>query len=123
MSKTSSEFKENIILSLTSYTASLNINKFKEFVHKMDDFNIEVLLKRYQTKELDIEELKDLPLTYLRLHKEYTHNISNDVAKKHKLKNIIIFSELQGIKVISDIVQSDEDYELLDRLDVYAVSR
>jgi EAL domain-containing protein (putative c-di-GMP-specific phosphodiesterase class I) len=114
---------DNIIFSITSYTASLNKSRFVSFVKRMNEFNIEVLLKRYQTNEISLEDLSSIKLSYIRMHKEYTNNISSDLVKKHKIKNIIIFGELNDIKILGDSVHEEKDYGLLDRLDLYGTSK
>lgn len=115
--------KEKIVFSITSYTASSYKSRFIDFVDKMSELGIEVLLKRYQTKEISLDELSNVKVDYIRMHKEYTNNIHSDLVKKHKIKNIIIFGELNNIKIMADSVESDMDYALLDRLDLYATSR
>ena len=52
-----------------------------------------------------------------------TQNIHNDVIKKHKIKNIIIFAEINDIKVLVENIESDRDYLYLNKLDLYAVNR
>ena len=95
----------------------------RNFVNKMNDLNIEILVKRYHTKEYPLEELSKINISYLRMNKVYTQNISNELVKKHNVKNIIIFGELNNIKVMADSVESNLDYALLDRLDLYATSK
>ena len=48
---------------------------------------------------------------------------SDDLFKKHKIKNIIIFAEINDIKVLVENIESDRDYLYLNKLDLYAVNR
>ena len=56
-------------------------------------------------------------------YKELTQNIHNDLLKKHKIKNMMIFAELNNVKIIVENVESDKDYTYLSKLDLYAVNR
>lgn len=84
---------------------------------------IEILIKRYKTKEYPLEELSALNINYIKIDKELTQNIHNDLLKKHKIKNMMIFAELNNVKIIVENVESDKDYTYLSKLDLYAVNR
>ena len=70
-----------------------------------------------------MDELANIRINYIKIDKELTQNIHNDVIKKHKIKNIIIFAEINDIKVLVENVESDRDYLYLNKLDLYAVNR
>ena len=112
-----------IVFSITSYTAYLNKESFIMFVKNIHDIGGSIILKRYKTDEYPLEELEGLPIDYIRMHEDYTSNFVNDMVKKHKVKNILIFAELNGINVIADSVKLEFDYDLLERLGTYATSR
>lgn len=117
------DLKKKIVFSITSYTASLHKHKFKKFVKHVNELESKVLLKRYNTNDYPLEELENIKVDYLRIDKEYTTNLSNDKIKRHKVKNILIFAQLNDMEILTDRVKSDNDYALLKRLGVYATSR
>lgn len=117
------EIMDKIVFSITAYSAYLNKRDFERFVNHMSDIGGKILLKRYKTEEYPLEKLNGLDLEYIRIHKDYTSNFTNDVVKKHKVKNTLIYGELNNIKVITDTVKLDLDYNLLDRLGTYGTSR
>lgn len=114
---------DKIVFSITSYTAYLNKETFVMFVRNIHDIGANLILKRYKTDEYPLEELEGLQIDYIRMHQDYTANFANDMVKKHKVKNILIFAELNGINVIADSVKLESDYDLLERLGTYATSR
>ncbi|RXJ90731.1 hypothetical protein CRV01_06165 [Arcobacter sp. CECT 8983] len=114
---------DKIVFSITSYTAYLNKETFVMFVRNIHDIGANIILKRYKTDEYPLEELEGLQIDYLRMHQDYTTNFANDMVKKHKVKNILIFAELNNIHVIADSVKLESDYDLLERLGTYATSR
>jgi len=115
--------KKKIVFSITSYTASLHKHKFKKFVKHINQLEAKVLLKRYNTNDYPLEELEDIKVDYLRIDKEYTNNLANDKIKRHKVKNILIFAQLNNMEILTENVKSDNDYAFLERLGVYATSR
>ncbi|AXH15245.1 hypothetical protein CP985_07880 [Malaciobacter mytili LMG 24559] len=115
--------KRKIVFSITSYTASHHKHKFKKFVKHVKELGAKVLLKRYNTNDYPLEELENLNLDYLRIDKDYTTNVANDKVKKHKVKNILIFAQLNDMEILTEGVKADNDYALLERLGIYATSR
>lgn len=121
--KENNDILDKIVFSITSYTAYLHKATFVDFVNKIHKMGVKILLKRYKTDEYPLNQLEQLELDYIRINKDYTANFTNDMVKKHKVKNIIIFAELNSIRVITDSVKLDSDYDLLERLGTYATSR
>ena len=121
--KANQDIVDKIVFSITSYTAYLNKDVFIDFIKEIHEVNASIILKRYKTTDYPLDELKHLGLDYIRMSNEYTTAFVNDVIKKHKVKNILIFAELYNIKVVADSVSSEADYDLLERLGTYAASR
>ena len=121
--KANQDILEKIVFSITSYTAYLHKESFVMFVRKIHEIGAKIIIKRYKTDEYPLEELEGLDVDYIRMHQDYTTNFTNDMVKKHKVKNILIFAELHDIKVIADSVKLDTDYDLLERLGTFATSR
>jgi len=118
-----SELIKQIVFSITAYSAYLHKNEFINFVEFINKIGAKTLLKRYKTDEYPLNQLENIKLDYIRINKDYTNNFTNDIVKKHKVKNILIFAELNNINVIADSVKLDLDYDLLERLGTFATSR
>ena len=110
---------DKIVFSFTSYSAYLNKKSFLNFINEIHKVNAKIILKRYKITEYPLKELEDLNLDFLRMSHEYTENFTNNLVKKHTVKNILIFAQLHNIKVIADSVKLDSDYDLLERLGTY----
>jgi EAL domain-containing protein (putative c-di-GMP-specific phosphodiesterase class I)/GGDEF domain-containing protein len=113
----------NILFSITSYTASVYKFEFIKFVKELNELKFEILLKRFKTKEYSLEDLSEVKIGYIKIDKDLTHNIHNDLVKKHRIKNIVVYAEVNDIKLIVENVESDQDYRFLSKLDLYAVNR
>ena len=117
------DFVNNILFSITSYSAFAYKKEFVAFVEQLNNIGIKILVKRYKTKEYSLEELSDIKIDYIKIDKDLTQNIHNDLVKKHRIKNIIVFAEVNDVKVMVENVESDKDYAFLSKLDLYAVNR
>ena len=113
----------NILFSITSYTASANKGDFVKFVKQASELKFEILLKRFKTKEYSLDDLSEEKINYIKIDKDLTQNIHNDLVKKHRIKNIVVYAEVNDIKLIVENVESDQDYKFLSKLDLYAVNR
>ncbi len=112
-----------IVFSITSYSAYLHKKAFEQFVSEVHEMGAKILLKRYKTDEYPLNQLEEVKLDYIRMNKDYTNNFTSDIVKKHKVKNIIIFGELNNINIMADSVKLEADYDLLERLGTYATTR
>ena len=113
----------NILFSITSYTASANKGDFVKFVKQASELKFEILLERFKTKEYSLDDLSEAKINYIKIDKDLTQNIHNDLVKKHRIKNIVVYAEVNDIKLIVENVESDQDYKFLSKLDLYAVNR
>jgi EAL domain-containing protein (putative c-di-GMP-specific phosphodiesterase class I)/GGDEF domain-containing protein len=111
-----------LIFSITSYTASIHKVRFKSFVQQISSLDIEILIKRYNPNEFTFDDLEDLEVDYIRINQDLTMGMLHDTIKKHKVKDIIIFAELNNIKILCDSIRNEEEYKFLDRLGVYGTS-
>ncbi len=112
-----------LIFSITSYAASIHKVRFKSFVNQVKDLDVEMLIKRYNPNEFTFDDLENLPIDYIRIHQDYTMGMLHDTIKKHRVKDIIIFAELNDIKILCDSISNEEEYKYLDRLGAYGTSR
>lgn len=112
-----------IVFSITSYSAYLHKKAFEKFVSEVHEIGAKILIKRYKTDEYPLNQLEEIKLDYIRMDKDYTNNFTSDIVKKHKVKNIIIYGELNNIHIMADSVKLEADYDLLERLGTYATTR
>jgi len=115
--------KKNLIFSITAHNAKQNLEKFNNLVKIIHKFDAKIMLKMFSLDEFSLDEVSELEIDFIRLNKDYCININNDRAKKHTVKNIILYGEMNDIKVLGEGVKLDEDYKILSRLGLYATSR
>jgi EAL domain-containing protein (putative c-di-GMP-specific phosphodiesterase class I)/GGDEF domain-containing protein len=112
-----------LVFSITAYAVAKDVDKFKFFADEMHQCGAKIIIKRFESKFIALNNIKDFNLDYIRLAREYTNNITNDSSKQSFVKAIVELSHLLNIKLFAENVQEDEDLETIRRLGVYGASR
>ena len=112
-----------LVFSVTAYAVAKDINKFKFFISQMKSLGAKVIIKRYETRFISLNDIKDLNLDYLRLAREYTNDVCIDFSKQSFIESIAEISNLLNIKVLAENVQKDEDFKYIKSLNLFAASR
>jgi EAL domain-containing protein (putative c-di-GMP-specific phosphodiesterase class I)/GGDEF domain-containing protein len=112
---------DKVVFSVTTFAAKNNFETFTKFSHQIKEFKGRILLKRFSYNDLTLEQLEELHLDFIRVHKDYTTNINTE--RELILRNITNFASIHDIFVLGDIVTTDEDYNALKKLKFYATSR
>jgi len=116
------DISSQLVFSMTAYACVKDIELFKSFISLLHDNGSKIILKRFETKFIPLDNLKDLNLDYIRLAKNYTNDISSDKAKQSFIESVSELSKLLNIKVFSEDVNNREDFETLKELGLYGAS-
>lgn len=112
---------DKIVFSVTTFAVTNNYDSFVKFSTEIRKFKGRVLLKRFSYNDLTLEQLEQLDLDFIRVHKDYTTNINDQ--RTIILKNIINFTTIHDIFVLGDLVNNKADYDILKGLKFYATSK
>jgi EAL domain-containing protein (putative c-di-GMP-specific phosphodiesterase class I)/GGDEF domain-containing protein len=108
------EISNKIIFSLTSYVVASNIDDFTRFTQLMKKHNSGVMIKRFESKFIDGEQLKVIQPNCIRLAREYTQEICNDNAK---------YALVDSISQICDILDIELYGENISEVDIQTVQK
>lgn len=117
------DIAHQLVFSLTAYAVTKDIEKFKYFVDKVHELNAKVIIKRFESKFIPLDNIKDLDLDYIRLAREYTRNIKVDNSKQSFVEAMNELSHLLNIKLFAENVKDEEDFKKVKELQVYGASR
>ena len=53
----------------------------------------------------------------------FAREVKYHLIKKHKMRNIVVFADVNNIKLMVENIESDKDYEFLSKLDLYTVDK
>ena len=112
-----------LVFSITAYAVAKDVNKFKFFADEMHQCGAKIIIKRFESKFIPLESIKDFNLDYIRLARDYTNNICNDHSKQSFIEAIHELSTLLNIKVFAENVKDDKDLETIKKFKIYGASR
>lgn len=112
-----------LVFSITAYGVAKDIEKFKYFADAVSLWGAKIVVKRFESKFIPLQSIKDLNLDFIRLARDYTNGISSDSGKHAFVESMQDLCNLVNIKVTAENVKSDDDLEKVKELDLYAASR
>ncbi|NQY21481.1 MAG: EAL domain-containing protein [Campylobacteraceae bacterium] len=112
-----------LVFSITAYAIAKDINTFKTFSHKVNKAGGKIIIKRFESKFIPLDKIKDLKINYIRLARDYTKGINKEPGKLAFVESMQELSELLNIKVYAENVKEDEDLEIIKKINIYATSR
>jgi len=121
-----SEHKEQaskLVFSLSAYAAAQDIDAFLSFVDFARRIGAGVMLKRYESRHLDIDKLSAKPFDYIRIARHDTEDIASSADKQQMVRAIQELGNLLNIEILAEDVISDEDLECLRQIGLAAASR
>jgi EAL domain-containing protein (putative c-di-GMP-specific phosphodiesterase class I) len=119
----SQSIASQLVFSVTAYGCVRDIESFKKFALETRENGAKIILKRFETKFIPSDTLKDFNLDYIRLAREYTSGIANDSTKQNIVESICEISKLFKIEVLAESVKDDESFEKLKELGLFGASK
>ncbi|MAD42285.1 MAG: GGDEF domain-containing protein [Arcobacter sp.] len=114
---------KQLVFSVTAYAVAKDMGKFKFFADEVHKCGAKIIIKRFESKFIPLDNIKDFNLDYIRLARDYTFNISNDTSKQNFVESIQELSTLLNIKVFAENVKDEDDLEIIKSYNLYAASR
>lgn len=121
--KENAKIANQLVFSVTAYGCVRDTESFKVFIDLIHTYNAKVILKRFETKFIPLDTLKDFQLDYIRLARDYTNSIANDASKQSFVESICELSKLLNIKVFAESVQDEDCFTTLKELGIYSASK
>ena len=118
-----SKIAHQLIFSVTAYSVAKDIELFMEFVNFTKTNHTNTMIKRFDINFIEVEQIQTINPTYIRLARDYTNGISNDINKKSMVDSICKISELLDIEVYAENVKNEEDYKVIKSLGMKGISR
>ncbi len=112
------QIASQLVFSMTAYGCVRDIEVFKNFVEFLHINGSKIILKRFETKFIPLDTLKELNLDYIRLAKDYTSDISSDASKQSFVESICDLSKLLNIQVFSENAKDEDDFNILKELGI-----
>ena len=114
---------QRVAFSVTAYGATKDLSVFKTFIDFAHRNGAKVILKRFETRFMQLEQVKEFKLDYIRLARIYTENIGLDDEKHRLVQAMKELGDLLDVKIIAEAVESDQDYQAVKEIGLIAASR
>jgi EAL domain-containing protein (putative c-di-GMP-specific phosphodiesterase class I) len=112
-----------LVFSVTAYGVTKDVEKFQYFIEAIHDAGAKIIIKRFETKFIPLDHIKNFNLDYIRLARDYTNGIAKQSTKKGFVESMQELSKLLNIKLLAENVKDDEDFEVVKKLKLYGASR
>jgi len=112
-----------LVFSITAYGVAKDVTHFKNFADAVHSVGSKIIIKRFETKFIPLDNIKGFNLDYIRLARDYTNDISQDSSKQGFVEALQELSSLLNIKVFAENVKNDNDFEYVKKLNLYGASR
>ena len=112
-----------LVFGITAYSASKDLNTFENFTLFVHDMDAKIMMKRYESQLISLEQVKRFNLDFLRLARELTAGISQDPGKQQFVEAMKEVGDLLDTRVIAETVVDADDYELLKSIGIYGASK
>ena len=76
---------------------------------------LKMILKRFESKFIPLDEIKNYNLDYIRLARDYTNGISKDSTKLGFVESMQELAALLNIKVFAENVKEDDDFDVVKK--------
>jgi diguanylate cyclase (GGDEF)-like protein len=117
------QIASQLVFSVTAYGCVRDTQSFKNFIELVHKNGGKVILKRFETKFIPLDTLKDFHLDYIRLARDYTNGIANDSGKQSFVESICELSKLLNIKVFAESVKDEDCFIKLKELGLHGASK
>jgi EAL domain-containing protein (putative c-di-GMP-specific phosphodiesterase class I)/GGDEF domain-containing protein len=113
------DIASQLVFSITAYGCVKDIDTFKSFITLLHENGSKIMLKRFETKFIPLDNLKDFSLDYIRLARAYTVDICSDKSKQSFIESICELSKLLNIKVFVEEVKNEDEFNTFKELGIY----
>ncbi len=112
-----------LVFSITAYGVAKDVEHFKQFAQDVHHVGSKIIIKRFETKFIPLDNIKSFNLDYIRLARDYTNGVNQDSSKQGFVEALQELSSLLNIKIFAENVKNDDDFEYVKKLNLYGASR
>ncbi len=123
MIRRNSSISSQLVFSVTSYGVAKDVEQFKQFIGMLHSVGAKIIIKRFESKFVPMNTIKEFNLDYIRLARDYTNGINNDNTKYGFVESMQDLAQLLNIKIFAENVKDEKDYIIVKELNLYGASR
>jgi EAL domain-containing protein (putative c-di-GMP-specific phosphodiesterase class I) len=113
------EEPERIVLEITERTAITDYPKFQEYLAQFREHGFRFAVDDAGSGYAGLGSIANLSPDYIKLDISLISNIDTNFMKQNLVETMVQFANDQGIKVIAEGVEREEEYETVKRIGVH----
>lgn len=117
------EEAQHLTFSITAYAATQDIDSFVSFISFAHRAGARVMLKRFESRLIEVAKLGSYQVDYIRLARHYTEDLSKGNEKILVVESMRDVGELLNVAIIAESVKAEEDLLRLKQIGIQAASR
>ncbi len=115
-------------IEITETSIMKNYAESIKVIHRLKDEGISIALDDFGTGYSSLSQLKNLPISKIKIDKSFVEEIVNKKSDAHIIEAVVSLSQKFGVKVVAEGVETDEQMEFLrnagcDIVQGYYISR
>lgn len=114
---------KQLTFSVTAYAATQDLEVFSSFINFAHRTGTRVMLKRFESRLIEMDKLGSYNLDFIRLARHYTEDLSQNPEKRLMVESMRDLGELLNVIILAEGVSSDRDYQVLRKIGINAASR
>ena len=112
-----------LIISFSAYAVAKDFNTYHEFIKFLHAFGVRVLLKRFDSQSMSLNQIKTLKPDFVRLSRELSNDLQGDNEKVSFLQTLKEIGGLLDISILAENIRSDADFDIVRNIGLDGASR
>jgi EAL domain-containing protein (putative c-di-GMP-specific phosphodiesterase class I)/GGDEF domain-containing protein len=121
--KQNTSIASRLIFCFSAYTVAKDFDTYREFIQLLRTSGVRVILKRFDSQSLSLNQLKALKPDFVRLSQELSNNLQHHDEKISFLQTVKDIGELLDISILAENVRSDVDFDIIKHIGLDGASR
>jgi EAL domain-containing protein (putative c-di-GMP-specific phosphodiesterase class I)/GGDEF domain-containing protein len=125
----SNQLKQNtsivpqLIISFSAYAVAKDFNAYHEFIKFLHGYEVRVILKRFDSQSMSLNQLKTIKPDFVRLSRELSNELQGDNEKVSFLQTLKEIGSLLDIAILAENIRTDADFDIVRNIGLDGASR
>ena len=116
------KLKNKLVFSISAYAISNYFQEFRNSIRRLNSMGIEIMIKRFESKYIDSEQLKFLKPNFIRLAQTYTNKLEENDNQLVLLNLICKVTNILDIQVLVEGEINEKYSKKLSNIGIFAIS-
>ena len=110
---------KRLVFSISSYVASEAKDAFNSFIELAHRLGCKVMIKRFESRFIDMEQLKSIDVDYIRIARSYTDELSVNTQQQAFVEAITGMSQLIDLPVLAEDLKTQAERDTAASIGIF----